>query len=80
LEDRPIGSRRGEIPMPAREEKTVSLVYGADLQPGLYKLRAWLACTPPRDLRKLSAVMLIKSPGDMNLRLINDSELLHQEQ
>jgi len=80
LEDRSIGSRRGEIPMPAREEKTVSLVYGADLQPGLYKLRAWLACTPPRDLRRLIAVMLIKSPSDMNLRLINDTELLHQEQ
>ncbi|MBZ9709842.1 hypothetical protein LB543_24345 [Mesorhizobium sp. ESP7-2] len=78
LEDRSIGSRRGEIPMPAREEQTVSLVYGADLQPGLYKLRAWLACTPPRDLRRLSAVMLIKSPSDMNLRLINDTELLHQ--
>lgn len=80
LEDRSIGSRRAEIPMPAREEKTVSLVYGADLQPGLYKLRAWLACTPPRDLRRLSAVMLIKSPSDMNLRLINDTELLHQKQ
>ncbi|MEI9425867.1 hypothetical protein O7A70_32770 [Mesorhizobium sp. Cs1299R1N1] len=79
LEDRSIGSKRGEIPMPAREEKTISLVYGADLQPGLYKLRAWLACTPPRDLRKLDAALLVKSPNDMNLRPVDDTELLHQE-
>nr|WP_278116348.1 hypothetical protein [Mesorhizobium sp. WSM4875]WIE94756.1 hypothetical protein P9270_029945 [Mesorhizobium sp. WSM4875] len=78
LEDRPIGSRRAEIPMPAREEKTISMLYGADLQPGLYKLRAWLACTAPRDLRKLDAELLIKTPVDMNLRMIDGSELLHQ--
>lgn len=53
---------RAEIPMPAREEKTVSMLYGADLKPGLYKLRAWLACTPPRDLHKLDAVLRIKGP------------------
>jgi len=78
LEDRPIGSRRAEIPMPAREEKNISMLYGADLQPGLYKLRAWLACTAPRDLRKLDAELLIKTPVDMNLRMIDGSELLHQ--
>ncbi len=78
LEDRSIGSQSGEIPMPAREEKTISLVFGADLQPGLYKLRAWLACTKPRDLRTLNAVLLIKAPTDINLRIINGSELLHQ--
>ncbi|ESY77581.1 hypothetical protein X739_32890 [Mesorhizobium sp. LNHC220B00] len=69
---------RAEIPMPAREEKTVSMLYGADLKPGLSKLRAWLACTPPRDLHKLDAVLRIKGPNDMNLRLISDADLLHQ--
>lgn len=78
LEDRSIGSQNGEIPMPAREEKTISLVFGADLQPGLYKLRAWLACTKPRDLRALNAVLLIKSPADRNLRMIDSGELLHR--
>ncbi|MER9420678.1 hypothetical protein NKI95_33215 [Mesorhizobium sp. M0306] len=78
LEDRSIGSQHGEIPMPAREQKSVSFIFGADLQPGLYKLRAWLACTEPRDLRALNAQLLIKTPGDMNLRMIDSGELLHQ--
>ncbi|ESY89852.1 hypothetical protein [Mesorhizobium sp. LNHC209A00] len=69
---------RAEIPMPAREEKTVSMLYGGDLKPGLYKLRAWLACTPRRDLHKLDAVLRIKGPNDMSLRLISDADLLHQ--
>lgn len=79
LEDQPIGSRQGEIPMPAREEKTVSFVFGADLKPGLYKLRAWLGCTAPRDLRALNAELLIKTSADMNLRAVTSGELLHQE-
>lgn len=78
LEDRPIGSERGDIPVPAREQKTILLVLGADLQPGLYRLRVWSACTPPRDLRQLNAELLIKSPSDMNLRTITASDLLHQ--
>lgn len=78
LEDRSIGSQRAEIPMPARQEKTISMVFGADLEPGLYRLRAWLACTPPRDLRQLNAELLVKSPGDMNLRTITSDELLHR--
>lgn len=79
LEDRSIGSERAEIPMPAREEKTLSMMFGADLKPGLYRLRVWSACTPTRDLRKLNAELLIKSPSDMNLRTVTGKELLHQE-
>jgi len=78
LENRSIGSERAEIPMPAREQKTISLVMGADLQPGLYRLRVWSACTPPRDVRQLDAELLIKSPSDMNLRTITSNDLLHQ--
>jgi hypothetical protein len=78
LEGRSIGSKRGEIPMPARQEKTISLVLGADLQPGLYRLRVWSACTPVRSLRQLNAELLIKSPSDMNLRTVTGNDLLHQ--
>lgn len=78
LEDRQIGSERGDIPMPAREQKTISLVMGADLQPGLYRLRVWSACTPPRDVRQLDAELLIKNPSDMNLRAITSADLLHR--
>lgn len=78
LEGRSIGSERGEISMPAREEKIISLVFGADLQPGLYRLRVWSACTPTRDLRQLNAELLIKGPSDMNLRVVTGDDLLHQ--
>ncbi|WP_011578696.1 MULTISPECIES: hypothetical protein [Chelativorans] len=78
LEDRAIGSERGDIPMPAREQKNISLVMGADLQPGLYRLRVWSACTPPRDVRQLTAELLVKSPTDMNLRAITSGDLLHR--
>src|SRR5690606_10826510 len=79
LEGRSIGTERGEIPMPARQEKTISLVLGADLEPGLYKLRVWSACTPPRDLRQLNAELLIKGPADRNLRVVTGDDLLHQD-
>lgn len=78
LEGRSIGSKSDKIPMPARQEKTISLILGADLQPGLYRMRVWAACTPPRDLRQLTAELLIKSPGDMNLRVVRGDDLLHQ--
>lgn len=79
LEGRSIGTERGEIPMPAREQKTISLILGADLQPGLYRIKVWSACTPTRNLRQLNAELLIKSPGDMNFRTVTGKDLLHQE-
>ena len=78
LEDRSIGSQREKIPITARGEKTILLVFGADLQPGLYRLRVWSACTPARDLRGLNAELLIKTPDDMNLRAVTGTDLLHQ--
>jgi hypothetical protein len=77
LEDRAIGAETGQIPAPAREVKTIDLILGADLQPGLYRLKLWTACTPTRDLR-LNAELLIKNPADMNLRPVTAVDLLHQ--
>ena len=77
LEDRAIGAETGEIPAPAREVKTIDLILGADLQPGLYRLKLWTACTPTRDL-KLNAEVLLKNPADMNLRPVTAVDLLHQ--
>ena len=79
LEGRSIGAERGDIQMPAREQKTISLILGADLQPGLYRIKIWSACTPTRNLRQLNAELLIKSPGDMNFRTVTGKDLLHQE-
>ena len=77
LENRSIGGQTGELNLPAPIEKTLDLNLGADLEPGLYRLHVWAACTPVRDL-KLTAEILIKSPSDMNLRPLAADELLHQ--
>ena len=79
LEGRSIGSQTDEMALPASPEKILDLNLGADLQPGLYRLRLWATCTLARDLR-LSAELLIKSPSDMNLRPVADNELLHQSE
>ena len=77
LEGRSIGAQNGEMAFPAPVEKVVDFNFGADLQPGLYRLRLWAVCTPVRDL-KLNAEILIKGPSDMNLRPIAADELVHQ--
>ena len=77
LEGRAIGAQTGEMAFPAPAEKVVDLNFGADLQPGLYRLRLWAVCTPVRDL-KLNVEILVKGPSDMNLRPLAADELVHQ--
>jgi hypothetical protein len=77
LEERSIGVQAGQIYAPTHAERTVDLILGSELQPGLYRFKLWTACTPARDL-KLDAEVLVKSPADINLRAISSGELLHQ--
>lgn len=79
LEDRAIGTERAQLSPGSGREARASLVLGADLQPGLYKLRLWTACLPTRDTR-IAAEILIKMPSDLNLRGITGDDLLHQPQ
>jgi hypothetical protein len=60
-------------------EQRLSLVTGANLQPGLYKLRLWTVCSSaaPRAAR-ITVDLLLKSPSDLNLRGFRSDELLHQ--
>ena len=77
LEDRVIGTERAQLTPSSGREARASLVLGADLQPGLYKLRLWTACLPTRDTR-IAAEVLIKTPSDLNLRGVTGDDLLHQ--
>ncbi len=81
LEDRVIGSQQGVLPAPDNSggEQRLSLVTGANLQPGLYKLRLWTVCSSaaPRAAR-ITVDLLLKSPSDLNLRGFHSDELLHQ--
>jgi hypothetical protein len=81
LEDRVIGSQQGVLPIADSSggEQRLSLVTGANLQPGLYKLRLWTVCSSaaPRAAR-ITVDLLLKSPSDLNLRGFRTDELLHQ--
>lgn len=78
LEDRQIGIQRVQ---PARDaasgDLVASPVVGADLQPGLYKLRLWVACTPGRG-QKTNVTLLLKPPSEINLRGLTGADVLHR--
>lgn len=81
LEDQAIGSASQAVrPWDNRQgPAALSLVLGAELRPGLYKLRAWIACAaglavPPR----VEAELLLKAPGELNLRPVTGEDLVHR--
>lgn len=81
LEDQAIGSASQSVrPWDNRQgPAALSLVLGAELQPGLYKLRVWITCAtsspvPPR----VEAELLLKSPGELNLRPVTGEDLVHK--
>ena len=51
---------------------------GAELQPGLHRLRIWTACTAPESVTT-TFELLLKTPSEMNLRPVTGSDLLHKE-
>jgi len=53
-------------------------VLGAELQPGLYRLRVWTACTTPQGVAT-TAELLLKAPSELNLRPVTGNDLLHRE-
>ena len=57
-----------------------SLIRGAELQPGLYKLRLWATCSAPwvRNLQ-VSVALFEKTPTDLNLRPITADDLAHRQ-
>ena len=81
LEDRMTGMEQGVLPTPGSNgaEQRVSLVTGANLQPGLYKLRLWTVCTSPTPRKaRITVDLLLKAPSDLNLRGFRSDELLHK--
>ena len=60
-------------------EQRISLLVGADLQPGLYAIRLWTVCAAHNPaLTRLTADLLLKVPSDLDLRGYKADELLHQ--
>ena len=79
LEDRSLGQDRKPTPSAGRPVTTVSLILGADLTPGLYKFRAWIACAAQSNVAT-AAELLLKTPAELNLRPLRGSDLLHRDE
>jgi hypothetical protein len=79
LEGRSLDQRSILVSRPGSNDANASLVLGAELQPGLYKLRAWMTCTSPLNVTT-TAELLLKSPSELNLRPITTGDLLYREE
>jgi hypothetical protein len=78
LEGRSLDGRSVLVSNPGKPEATASLVLGAELQPGLYRLRVWTACTATQGVATTSE-LLLKAPSELNLRPVTGNDLLHRE-
>jgi len=78
LEGRSLDQRTALVTHPGNLEATASLVLGAELQPGLYRLRVWSVCTAPQGVTTTSE-LLLKAPSELNFRPITGNDLLHRE-
>ena len=79
LEGRSLDQRSILVSHPGSQQAEASLVLGAELQPGLYRLRVWTACTAPQGVTTTSE-LLLKAPSELNLRPVTGGDLLHREE
>jgi len=59
-------------------DDTATLVLDAELQPGFYRLRAWTVCTGQQGVPS-TVELLLKTPSELNLRLVTGADLLYRE-
>ena len=81
LQDRSIGMQEAKPRANLSHPAPFSLILGAELQPGLYKLRLWATCTPTPSVhnQRVSLALLEKTPSDLNLRPITGEDLAHKQ-
>ena len=80
LEDRSIGLQQATVNAAPAEGAPFSLILGAELQPGLYKLRLWATCSSPWAPRlRVSVALFEKTPADLNLRPVTADDLAHRQ-
>ncbi len=78
LEGHSLDQRSVLVSHPGSSNAEASLVLGAELQPGIYRLRVWTACTAPASVTTTSE-LLLKAPSELNFRPVTGSDLLHRE-
>jgi len=79
LEGRSLDQRSALVSHPGSQQAEASLVLGAELQPGIYRLRVWTACTAAQGVNTTSE-LLLKAPSELNLRPVTGTDLLHREE
>ena len=78
LEGHSLDQQSVLVSSPGKQDATASLVLGAELQPGIYRLRVWTTCTAPPGVTATSE-LLAKTPSQLNLRPVTGDDLLHRE-
>lgn len=80
LEDRLVGPERAALAPDKNRDARASMLIGAEVEPGLYKFRLWTACAAAQspNAARVTLDLLIKPPGDLNLRGVKSDELLHR--
>ncbi len=79
LEERSIGVQEATPSSGVARPAPFSLILGAELSPGLYKLRFWAVCTPYVRNQRVSVTLLEKAPSDLNLRPVTGADLVHKQ-
>jgi hypothetical protein len=79
LQDRSIGVQEANLSAGIARPAPFSLILGATLSPGLYKLRLWATCTPSVRNQRVSVDLLEKAPSDLNLRPVTGMDLVHKQ-
>jgi hypothetical protein len=78
LEDRSIAVQETTPHSGLDRPAPFTLVLGAELSPGLYKLRLWTVCTPSIGNQRVSVALLEKTPSDLNFRPVTGADLAHR--
>ena len=78
IEDHSLGQQTFYMVPKSGKEATTTLVLGAELQPGLYRLRVWTVCTAPPGVATTSE-LLLKAPSELNLRPLTPFDVVHRE-
>ena len=79
LENRSLDQRTALVSLSSSDvhDATATLVLGAKLQPGVYRMRARTVCTGQQGV--ISTVELLKTPSELNLRPVTGADLLRRE-
>ncbi len=79
LEERSIGVQEATPSSGIARPAPFSLILGAELSPGLYRLRLWAVCTAYVRYQRVSVTLLEKAPSDLNLRPVTGADLVHKQ-